>query len=905
MGRDFMSKRRTMHWADAGVTKRVNTFSNGIKKSFPGECALFLVCAFFFFLSACSMIENVFLWKVYTIGAGVRIVFCSLAVCVLMEACTLLKPATAKWLRIGVAPAGCLLLLFFSLLTGRMGAISAGYSNITKAYGNYWNEYNGMDYSLYDGVNPDTEAAVLFGITLLCVLFVWMARLWGKTWILSLVPAGVFVAALLVGMSPSGAGLWLFAIGFFLSGAGAYKKAEFKQGEQTKKGVLRFLPWLPSAVIVLVVCLLVSVTGHKNAAHTVLDGRQKVNDTIEKVADWSGWDKFRVGRNVEDFIRKLLDKMDMDKKNASGHSERSRLDNTTPVFSGKTLMLLVSILQPKETLYLQECYLDIYEDGEWYTDISAFERACKKAGFKPDFVSRSLADLAKTTMEKVAKAEPTDDDSWLDREYFATLQYTSMTSDRALFPYFSSMTKMHTLVDTEVDEEGNTQYITVEDHSLQNEVYVDGHVRYIKSRNLSYLPIDLWDYDRTDLMNLIHAVECKIPKEQEPWEAWYESYLQKTYMTVPEGMPSVRQAATEANTQNLTFLRIEGENSVNAERLNKAYKVAHWLGKNAQYSLEPPKLPEDTDPVEFFLGTSHQGYCMHFTSAAVLMLRSLGVPARYASGYMPEPLRLYEESAIPDENVYMTDVLDSDAHAWVEIYLKGIGWIPVEVTSGNVEYIDECTVYKRGTDGRWLTEYAAVDAFGNGQNTQTTPEQQGTTPVPGTPENPQEQPVTPDKPEADDKKEEVPEQTPEKPDEEDDKEFAFGTVAMYVGLAVGVLALVAAVFLWVWKKELSGQATEERRFAKKTRRYGNRRRIKYLNQRLYRKLRRRRVVKRKPVWDTEYETILKQCCAGVSAADVDRFMYLVKAAMFSYEEFSDEEVAFCKKIYHKVLYEEV
>lgn len=901
-----MSKRRNMNWQEAGVTEQVNTFSTGIKKSFPGECALFLVCALFFFLSACSMIENVFRWNVYTIGAGVRIVLCSLAVCVLMEACTLLKPTTAKWLRIGVAPAGCLLLLLFSLLTGRMGDISAGWSNITTAYGNYWNEYNGMDYSLYDGVNPDTEAAVLFGITLLCVLFVWMARLWGKTWILSLVPAGVFVAALLVGMSPNGTGLWLFAIGFFLAGAGAYKKAEFKQGEQTKKGVLRFLPWLPSAVIVLIVCFLVAVTGREKATDTVSEGRQKVNDTIEKVADWSGWDKFHVGREVEKFIRKFLGKMDLDHINVAGKSERRRLDNSTPSLSGRNVMFVASIMKPKETLYLQECYLDIYEDGEWYTDISAFERACKDAGFKPDSVSRSLADLAKTTMDKVAKAEPTDDDSWLDWEYFATLQYTSAAPDRTLFPYFSAMTQMHIITDSKEDEDGNVQYITIEDHSLQNEVYVDGHVRYTKSRNLSYLPIDLWDYDRTDLMNLIHAVECKIPKEQEPWEVWYESYLQKNYMTVPEGMPSVRQAATEANTQNLTFLRIEGENSVNAERLNKAYKVAHWLGKNAQYSLEPPELPDDTDPVEFFLGTSHQGYCMHFTSAAVLMLRSLGVPARYVSGYMPDPPQLMEDSAIPEERLYLTEVVESDAHAWVEIYLKGIGWIPVEVTSGNVEYIDECAVYKRGTDGRWLTEYAAVDAFGNGQNTQTTPGQQGTTPVPGTPENPQESPVTPDNPEPDDTKEESPEQKPEKkPGAAAKKTSVFGTMAMYAGITAGVAALVAAVLLWLRRKELSGQEGEERRFVKKTRRYGNRRRIRYLNQRLYRKLRRHRVLKRKPVWDTEYEKVLKEACTGIDAAEVERFMYLAKAAMFSYEEFSDEEVAFCKAFCHKVMYEEV
>ena len=104
-----MSKRRTMHWQEAGVTKQVNTFSTGMKKSFPGECALFLVCALLFFLSACSMIEDVFAWQVFTIGAGIRIVFGAFLVYVLMEVSTLLKPKAAKWLRYGLAPGGCLL----------------------------------------------------------------------------------------------------------------------------------------------------------------------------------------------------------------------------------------------------------------------------------------------------------------------------------------------------------------------------------------------------------------------------------------------------------------------------------------------------------------------------------------------------------------------------------------------------------------------------------------------------------------------------------------------------------------------------------------------------------------------------------------------------------------------------
>jgi hypothetical protein len=75
--------------------------------------------------------------------------------------------------------------------------------------------------------------------------------------------------------------------------------------------------------------------------------------------------------------------------------------------------------------------------------------------------------------------------------------------------------------------------------------------------------------------------------------------------------------------------------------------------------------------VEYFLIDSRQGYCMHFATAATLMLRELGVPARYVDGYVAEA-----------KAGRITNVPDSAAHAWVEIYLPGLGWYPVEVTPG-------------------------------------------------------------------------------------------------------------------------------------------------------------------------------------------------------------------------------
>ena len=118
---------------------------------------------------------------------------------------------------------------------------------------------------------------------------------------------------------------------------------------------------------------------------------------------------------------------------------------------------------------------------------------------------------------------------------------------------------------------------------------------------------------------------------------------------------------------------------VYASELNTASLIAQLLERNAQYDLLTPRTPTDEDFVTYFLEESHRGYCVHFASAATLLLRTQGIPARYVSGYSADvPSTSYITAGV--ESVYATMVMDSNAHAWVEIYLNGYGWYPVEVT---------------------------------------------------------------------------------------------------------------------------------------------------------------------------------------------------------------------------------
>lgn len=90
-----------------------------------------------------------------------------------------------------------------------------------------------------------------------------------------------------------------------------------------------------------------------------------------------------------------------------------------------------------------------------------------------------------------------------------------------------------------------------------------------------------------------------------------------------------------------------------------------WMAANITYSRDIPVLPEGRDAVHELLFASRRGFCEQIGTAMVVMLRSLGVPARLAVGYVPG-----ERDASTGEWVSRA----SDAHAWAEVYFPGIGW---------------------------------------------------------------------------------------------------------------------------------------------------------------------------------------------------------------------------------------
>ena len=140
----------------------------------------------------------------------------------------------------------------------------------------------------------------------------------------------------------------------------------------------------------------------------------------------------------------------------------------------------------------------------------------------------------------------------------------------------------------------------------------------------------------------------------------------------------------------LRYLTLPGQTKVKAEALletllpegadrrTQAEAIADFVRSSAEYDLNTARMPEaETDFALWFLESSDTGYCVHFASAAVVLLRAADIPARYVTGYLAHS-RAGEETVVTAGN----------AHAWAEYYDPAREcWMVLEVTPAREETI--------------------------------------------------------------------------------------------------------------------------------------------------------------------------------------------------------------------------
>lgn len=137
----------------------------------------------------------------------------------------------------------------------------------------------------------------------------------------------------------------------------------------------------------------------------------------------------------------------------------------------------------------------------------------------------------------------------------------------------------------------------------------------------------------------------------------YPSWVLERYLALPDTLPSRVRLLAEQVSAGL------------GTPYEKAVAVETYL-RQIEYTTEIAGPKPGQDGVEYFLFDERQGYCSYYASSMVVMLRAVGVPARYVEGYVRDS---------QDRGVY--HVIEKDSHAWPEVFFPEYGWIGFEPTA--------------------------------------------------------------------------------------------------------------------------------------------------------------------------------------------------------------------------------
>ena len=178
-----------------------------------------------------------------------------------------------------------------------------------------------------------------------------------------------------------------------------------------------------------------------------------------------------------------------------------------------------------------------------------------------------------------------------------------------------------------------------------------------------------------------------LPRELRDAELSYRQFVYSNYLALPESSKAA-------------LLAIAGENALQTgDVLESVSRVAEFVRGSAAYNIHTQPYPSE-DYAVYLLTEGTEGYCVHFATAAAAMYRALGIPARLVTGILAEAV-----AGTPVE------VRRLNEHAWVEVYIDGTGWLPVEVTPGSADGSGE------GSSGQ-----SAEPALPGGEDSQPTPE---------------------------------------------------------------------------------------------------------------------------------------------------------------------------------------
>jgi len=299
-------------------------------------------------------------------------------------------------------------------------------------------------------------------------------------------------------------------------------------------------------------------------------------------------------------------------------------------YSGKLDLVVESSRELNNTLYLKAFIGGEYGKNKWNPDTAEVEYLKRHNLDESIFVSKESKNL-------------------------------SAVSDN-LFPKMNFISSMGYQPWNEIkvfNVSANRKYIYTPYFSIEN----------MEKEYPSFIALDLPDYVGLNVFQ--RHVLLNLGNEE---FTWYENDILPEYLQLPEvGLEQLKQQC-----EDMGYYGIEDLDEISSY-------IIDTLHSNTTYSLSPGVLPSGKDFAEYFLYEQKEGYCTHYATTATLMYRMFGIPARFVMGYSVPSMLFYERKTSLTESQMVAGITAERAHAWTEIYLNGVGWIPVEVTPEDME----------------------------------------------------------------------------------------------------------------------------------------------------------------------------------------------------------------------------
>ena len=231
---------------------------------------------------------------------------------------------------------------------------------------------------------------------------------------------------------------------------------------------------------------------------------------------------------------------------------------------------------------------------------------------------------------------------WFLNDQDLSIHYQKKQDKYLLVPYFA-----------EVDGMWGTVFGDA--NVLRNNQNSDDQIHYYPMKN----PLKLLRLNEKVSEKLISDQE-KTPLEENYFRAMeeYTSYIEEKYLEIPEEIKKYLKKEGPKFKKNASLWEIQEE-------------VTKYIRKEYSYTYHPGLAPEGEDPVLYFMRERKKGFCTQYASTAVFLFREAKIPARYVEGYKIRSSQW---------NQGMAQVTDYDAHAWAEVYVKNVGWVPVDVS---------------------------------------------------------------------------------------------------------------------------------------------------------------------------------------------------------------------------------